>query len=173
MTRRHLVLVGLPGSGKTTAGQLVATTLGAEFLDVDAAIEARAGRCISDIFDHDGEAAFRRLEQEEVRRALDGSPKVIAVGGGWGGRPGRPAGARARALIVYLRTEPGVAARRVAETGGRPLLEGGDAGVRMRGLLAEREPGYRAAEATVETRGLDPETVAARVVALARTHGGW
>src|SRR5690349_16054991 len=77
-----VVLVGPPGAGKSTVGQLLAERRGVEFRDTDCDVEAAAGVSISDIFIEQGEAAFRALERDAVRRALDEHDGVVALGGG-------------------------------------------------------------------------------------------
>lgn len=170
--KRHVLLVGLPGSGKTTVGMLVAQELGAAFVDVDAAIVRREGRPVTLIFAEKGEAAFRDMERREVAAALGRDPAVIAPGGGWAVQPGVLAQARAAALIVYLRTKPDTATRRVGP-GNRPTLMGGDPLDLMRDLLRDREVAYLEADATVDTDGRSAADVAAEVVRLAQAQAGW
>ena len=80
---RQLALVGMMGSGKTRVGRQAAKLLGREFVDLDRLIEQRSGRSIADIFKRQGEAAFRSLEHESLRLALEApQPSVIATGGG-------------------------------------------------------------------------------------------
>ncbi len=76
------VLIGLPGSGKSTIGRRLAKALGVGFLDTDAAIEQRTGRPIAEIFATDGEREFRRIEEEVVRAALTEHDGVLSLGGG-------------------------------------------------------------------------------------------
>lgn len=173
MPRRHLVLVGLSGAGKTAAGRLAAGLLGAPFTDVDAVVEQRAGRAIAAIFDAEGEAAFRVLEAAAGRDALLGVPAVIATGGGFLLDPESRRLAHARALVVHLAVGPETAARRLAGSHDRPLLEGADMVARLRELLAAREPLYLEAAEQVTTDGLTLDEVAARLVALARSEGDW
>ena len=78
------MLVGLPGSGKTTVGRLVADQLHAGFVDVDAILARREGKPIDVIFGEQGESAFREMERRETEAALANDPAVIAPGGGWG-----------------------------------------------------------------------------------------
>ena len=101
-TRRHVLLVGLPGSGKSTVGQRVATELGAPFVDVDAVIVRQAQMPLSRLMGERGEQAFRELERQAVRAALADAPAVLAPGGGWAAQPGQLEVARTSALIIYL-----------------------------------------------------------------------
>ena len=80
--KRNLVLIGMPGCGKTSAGRRAARLLGRPFVDLDARIVQRAGKSVSDIFSQDGEAAFRRMEREAVREIAPQNGLVIATGGG-------------------------------------------------------------------------------------------
>jgi len=170
---RHIVLIGLPGAGKTTIGRLVAETLGAPFVDVDAIITRKEGRPIEMIFAEKGEAVFRELEAQEMGQALLGDPAIIAPGGGWAAQPGALTTANQRALVIYLKTRPDTAANRAAPQGNRPALMGEDPASRMRELLRERESFYVQADAQVETDGRRPAEVAAAIVRLARERGQW
>src|SRR5437588_6693333 len=102
--KRHVVLVGLPGSGKTTIGRLAAERLHAGFVDIDAIVERREGRPIALIFAEKGEAAFRERERKEMEAALAGEPAVSAPVGGGGAKPGAIAAAQAHALGIYVHT---------------------------------------------------------------------
>lgn len=173
MTRRHVVLVGLPGSGKTSVGAVVAAELGARFVDVDEAVERRAGKSVGRIFAEDGEAAFRALEAELGAAAFAGAPAVIAPGGGFFAAAVTRAMARGSGLVVYLQTDPADAAARLQGANGRPLLEGGDVETRVAALLAQRETLYAAADCAVATGGRTVRQVAAAVTSLARDRAGW
>jgi shikimate kinase len=167
------LLVGLPGAGKTTVGSLVARRLSAEFIDVDEMIEREQGVTIREIFSQRGEAAFRTLERDAMERAVTGTPSVLAPGGGWASQQGAMEAALPRCLIVYLRTEPEEAARRVGRGHRRPLLAGADPVARLRELLDAREEFYQRAEVSVDTDDRTPEQVAVDVVQLARSRAGW
>ena len=163
--RRHVVLVGLSGSGKSTVGPLLAARLGRRFVDTDDLIEAEAGATIPQIFAERGEAAFRAIEETAGARAVGGAPAVIATGGG------APVGQRNRELlwernlVVWLDADVATLARRV-ERGGpdRPLLRapaGPD--VRLRELLAARGHIYAQAHLHVRTDTLSPDAVVEQI----------
>ena len=171
--RRHVILVGLPGSGKTTVGRLVAAELRAPFVDVDEEVERRSGKSVARIFAEDGEAAFRALEAELGAAALAGAAAVIAPGAGFVAGEVTRATARGSGLVVYLQTDPAEAATRLGGAAGRPLLEGGDVASRVTALLARRAALYAEADCAVPTTGLAAAEVAAAVVSLARTRAGW
>jgi 5-deoxy-5-amino-3-dehydroquinate synthase len=162
----HVVLVGMMGAGKTTVGRRVAKLLGRPLLDSDQMIESRTGRTVREIFEADGEAAFRALETAALVDALEEpEPLVIAAAGGVLLRPeNREALQRAHAKVVWLRADPTVLAERAVRGEHRPLLDG-DPLAAMNRLLPEREPLYRgAADLVLDTDRMDPDTVAERVV---------
>ena len=170
--RRHLILTGLPGAGKSAVGRIVAEKLGAPFHDVDALIEAAEGLSIPAIFDSRGELAFRRLERRMVADLLAREPAVLSPGGGWSAQPGVLEETRGRAVTVYLETRPETAAERLRGTATHPLLcDDLVAGVSR--LLRERETRYLACDATVSTEERGVEQVAGEVLKLARGLAGW
>ena len=171
--KQHIVLVGLPGSGKSTVGKLAADALQTTFVDVDAHILRKEGKPITMIFAELGEAAFRDMEKKEMEQALAAEPAVIAPGGGWAAQPGALETALPRAFLVYLKAKADTAAGRAATPGNRPTLMGEDPLARMRDLLKERDPFYVRAHATVDADRKTAEQVAQDVVALARTRAGW
>lgn len=170
--RRHLLLIGLPGSGKTTVGELVAAGLGTRFTDVDAGVEREAGATVAELFQREGEPAFREREREAVERALTLSPHVVAPGGGWPAWKDNLARATGQALLVYLAVPLEVAASRLTDDGIRPLLGAGDRRELLQALLAARQPFYRQAGIQIDATA-EPSLVAERVVAAARQLAGW
>ena len=153
-----VVLVGPPGAGKSTVGQLLAQRHGMPFRDTDADVERTVGRSISDIFVVDGEATFRDLERSAVRAALAEHDGVLALGGG------AVLAADTRDLlathrVVFLDVGVAVAAERVGFNRSRPLLAVNPRAELAR-LLAERRAFYeQVATVVVATDDRTPEDV--------------
>ncbi len=171
--KRHIVLLGLPGSGKTTVGTTVAERLGAPFVDLDGVISRRMRMTVPQVFAEHGEARFRELERQAMKDVLAQDPSVIAPGGGWAAQPGQLELARDRSFFVYLRTLASTAARRAEAQEGRPLLGGQNPVDRMVALMREREPFYQRADAEVHNDVKSVADAAAEIVELARREAGW
>ena len=159
-----IVLVGAPGSGKSTVGALLAERLGMDFVDVDAVIEERTGKSVAEIFADDGEPAFRKLEEETTAELLR-RPGVLALGGG-----AVLSAATRKALqdhqVVWLRVGVPAALHRVGLDTARPLLLGNVRG-RLIKLLGERTPLYQeVAGARVDTDDARPEEVVDAIVRI-------
>lgn len=169
--KRHLIMVGLPGAGKSTVGRLVADRLGAPFVDLDAVMVRRMQMPVTQIFGEFGELKFRELERETMQSILGGEASVIAPGGGWIAQDGELEKAKPRSFIIYLKTLVTTAVER-AGAGGRPLLEG-DPMERMRQLLKEREPLYTRADLEVKNDHRPAEAAVDEIVQAARTRAGW
>lgn len=161
----RVVLVGPPGSGKTTTGQALAALLGVGFHDTDQAIEAAQGRSVSDIFVEDGEPAFRALERAEVARALEDEEGVLALGGGAVVDPATEP-LLAGHTVVFLDVGIADAAGRVGFDRSRPLLAVNPRASWVR-LMTERRPVYqRVATHVVDTAGRSADEVAGLVAGL-------
>lgn len=137
---RPIVLVGAPGSGKSTVGRLLAAELGREFVDVDSVIEERAGKPISEIFVDEGEPAFRATEEATTAELLERPGVVLSLGGG-AVLSARTRQALAEHHVVWLQVSAGNAAERVGLSSARPLLLGNVRGRLIR-LLNQRTPLY-------------------------------
>jgi len=163
----HLILVGLPGSGKSTVGMAVAAALDWPFVDLDAEIVARAGRSITAIFASDGEAGFRELEREATERLRGARPSVVAPGGGWITVPETVALLRPPARMTYLKVSPEVAFRRLRRTVHlRPLLRR-DPLRALQTLFEGRRMAYEAADLVVDTETITLQQVTRMIVELA------
>lgn len=169
----HLVLVGLPGAGKTTVGRAVAERLNRPFLDFDEEIERREGTTIAELFASRGEPAFRALEAALTREVADVSGYVLAPGGGWVTNPGCLDAIRPPATVVYLKVDPGRAIKRMAASAARrPLLNRPDPAAELTNLLAARESTYLLADHTVRVDFLRLDEVVSHIVALAAPERG-
>ncbi|UBU10584.1 shikimate kinase [Nonomuraea gerenzanensis] len=161
MTRA--VLIGPPGSGKSTLGRLLAERLGLGFRDTDADVEAVAGKPVADIFVEDGEARFRELEHEAVRRALAEHDGILALGGGAVLHEETQA-LLAGQHVVYLQVGLSDAVQRVGLAAARPLLVLNPRS-QLKKLMEERRPVYeRLAVVTVATDKREPEELADEIV---------
>lgn len=164
-----IVVVGPPGSGKTTVGRQLAEHLGVEFHDADADIEREQNRTISDIFAADGEAAFRAIEEETIERGLRDYAGVYALGGG-AVLSERTRTRLADHTVVFLNVGMAEGVRRTGLSTARPLLAGVNPRATYKALLEARLPIYRSvATVEVNTDGRKPDDIATEVAAsLAR-----
>ncbi|MFK3985425.1 shikimate kinase [Micromonospora sp. NPDC050397] len=159
------ILVGAPGSGKTSTGQALAALLGVGFRDTDTDIETAAGKPIPEIFVDEGEEHFRTLERDAVLTALGEFDGVVALGGGAILAESTRA-ALAGHTVVYLSVELTDAIRRVGLGAGRPLLAINPRAT-LKYLLDQRRPLYQEVAAhTVITDGRTPEQVADEILEL-------
>ena len=164
----RVVLVGPPGSGKTTTGRSLAGRLGVDWRDTDADVEATAGKSISDIFVDDGEPHFRALEREAVTTALAVHRGVLALGGGAVLDPLTEAAltayTAAGGTVVFLDVTLAHVAPRVGFNQARPLLLGNPR-AKWQSLMEARRPVYeRVAGVHVHTDGKTPSQVSLEIV---------
>jgi shikimate kinase len=157
------VLVGMPGSGKSTIGRRLAKALDVPLLDTDVQIVETTGRTIPEIF-LESEAEFRRIEVEVVRAALAEHEGVVSLGGGAITSP-EVRDALAGHTVVYLEISAAEGVRRTSGGTVRPLLAGGDPAEKFRTLMSQRVPLYRkVATIRINTNRRNPGAVVRHIV---------
>lgn len=154
-------------TGKSTIGRAVASRTGRPFIDSDAQIEAETGRTVRDIFEQEGEAAFRRLEADALAKALaNEEPSVIAAAGGVVLSPHNRALLKRAGRVVWLRADPRTLAHRVRPDDHRPLLQDDPLATLTR-LAGEREALYsEVADAVIDVDRRDKRDLVREVEAL-------
>ena len=154
---KHIFLIGMMGCGKSTVGRRLSTLLSCAFTDLDDAIEAHEGRSIPEIFESDGEAAFRALEREAVEEAARSSGAIIATGGGVAIDPRNVNALRQNGRLFFL-DRP---LEKLNVTPDRPLSR---SSIALKQRFSERYPIYTAVcDARIPVIGM-PEDVAAQVL---------
>lgn len=162
----HLILVGLPGVGKTTVGRAAAKSLGRPFLDFDAEIERREGLPVREIFRELGEDHFRALEHALTTELSRTGGMVLSPGGGWMTQTASVELLRSAGRIIYLRASPEAVAKRLRKVETRPLLAGRDPLVALRSLYEKRKALYETADWVLDTERLSRQQLIAKVVDL-------
>jgi shikimate kinase len=158
------VLVGMPGSGKSTIGRRLAKAMGLPLLDTDAKIVEETGREVADIFAIDGEREFRRIEEDVVRRVLAEHDGIVSLGGGAITSPGVRE-ALAGHAVIFLEISAAEGIRRTTSGTVRPLLAGDDPAQKYRDLMSQRVPLYRrVATMRVNTNRRNPGAVVRYIV---------
>lgn len=163
-TGKPIVLVGLMGVGKTTVGRRLAARLGVPFVDADHEIEAAAGMTVSEIFEKFGEPYFRDGERRVIARMIDGSPRVIATGGGAFINDETRALILDHAIAIWLDAPIHVLAERVGRRDTRPLLRGRDPVVALTELAAVRNPIYARAPIHIPSDQAPHESAVAAIM---------
>jgi shikimate kinase len=160
----NIILVGLPGVGKTTVGRGAAKLLGRPFIDFDTEIEHREHATVAEIFARKGEAYFRSLEEALTAELAVSKGMVMAPGGGWVTNPKSVELLRPTGRMIYLRAAPKTVLSRMASARSRrPLLEGPDGVTKLMSLYEARRPLYEMADLVLDTEVIDKTEVIARV----------
>jgi shikimate kinase len=160
-----IFLVGMMGVGKTTVGRLLAERLGLSYLDSDEEVVRATGRTVPEIFEAEGEAAFRAEEKRALQTSLVGGGAVVSVAGGAVLDADNRALLRAEGTVVWLRATVETMALRVGRGDGRPLL-GDDPLAALAALYPERAPMYEElANVVVDVDDARPEEVVDKIVA--------
>ena len=167
-----IVLVGLPGAGKSTAGLGLAKKLGWDFVDLDRMIEDMAHHEVAQIFAERGEAAFRAMERDATAELRERTNLVVAAGGGWMSNREASALLQPHGRSIYLRVAPGSALARLGSgISTRPLLLGGDPLRSLTALLDKRRGDYESADAVLDTETLDSQQVIDSLYVIATNFG--
>ena len=164
--KTNVALIGFMGVGKTAVGKVLAKKLKREFVELDSLIEQKAGKSIPEIFEQDGEIAFRELEIEVTKAVAREKHLVIACGGGVVLNKINIDRLREESRIVCLTASPKVILERVSgEPWGRPLLKVDNPYLAIQGLLRFREPFYEiATDIKIDTSKLDIDSVAEQII---------
>jgi shikimate kinase len=162
----HIFLVGMMGVGKTTVGRLLAERLGRPYIDSDEQVMANTGKTVPEIFESDGEPAFRAQEKQALEQAVASPvPAVISVAGGAVLDPANRELLKANGKVVWLRARVDTMAQRVGRGEGRPLL-GDDPGAVLARLYPQRRPLYEeVADVVVDVDDARPEEIVDKIVA--------
>jgi shikimate kinase len=170
-TNPSLILVGPMGAGKSTLGRHLSQILDYPFFDSDRVIEEKTGADIPWIFDMEGEAGFRRREQEAIDELTRQDGIVLATGGGVVVTPANRDMLHERGCVVYLWTPVDVQLARTRNDKNRPLLQTADPRAKLEALFAERDPLYRqVSHHLVSTASGNLKKVADDVLACLASH---
>ncbi len=158
----NIVLIGMPGAGKSTVGVLLAKALSRDFLDTDVYIQAKQGRTLQEIIDQDGMPAFCRIEERRVL-SLKCRTSVIATGGSVVYSPAAMARLQASGIIIHLDLDLAALEKRLTDLSSRGVVMG--PGQTLPQLFAEREPLYRKyADLTIDCAGFTHEEIVGMIV---------
>ena len=146
-----IVLVGMPGAGKTTVGKLLAEKIGADFFDVDSLIENLQEMCIAEIFKTKGEKYFRKIESDIIRN-IPSDNTVVSIGGGaFENSDTRDFLLSGNNTVIYLKTSAQKIYERIKNDTTRPLLANNMSIETIQNMLNIREKNYKLAHSTVLT----------------------
>jgi len=172
--KTSMALIGFMGVGKTAVGEALAKKLNRKFVELDLLIEQKAGKSIPEIFQQDGEIAFRELEIEVTKEIAKEKYQVIACGGGVVLNKINIDRLKKEGIIVHLTASPRAILKRVSEKGQRPLLEVDNPTLTIRELLRFRKPFYeRAADITIDTTKLDINSVVEQIISKLKDDEGF
>ena len=160
----NLYLIGMMGSGKSSAGRHLAEQLGYRFLDADTSLQQVAGRSIPELFASEGEEGFRRLEAAVLNQIASWHSLVVATGGGVVTQP-QNWGQLHQGVVIWLDAPDAVLLERLAaDPTPRPLMEAPDPAARLADLLEQRRPLYAQADLHIRQDGRPPAQVAAQIL---------
>ena len=159
---KNIVLVGFMGTGKTTIGRLLADKLSMPFIDMDREIEQQTHKSIPEIFADEGEAYFRSLERDLVKKLAAQEGQIISTGGGIVLQPENISDFEKTGLVCCLHAQPECLLQRLEKDTSRPLLSG-DKAEQIKALLAQRHDLYHAIKWGIHTDDKCPEEIAEEI----------
>ncbi|NTU42483.1 MAG: shikimate kinase [Nitrospirales bacterium] len=168
---RNIVLTGFMGTGKTEVGRMLAERLGFALIDADSEIEREQGIAITEIFQRSGEAGFRDIEADVIRRLSERGRTVISTGGGAVLRQENMDNLRKKGVIVCLTASAETIYNRICTDTGRPLLQVEDPKAKIRELLDFRKPFYEKADIMIDTEGKTPHEVTEEIIVRFQEQG--
>lgn len=166
--RPNLYLIGFMGVGKSLIGRQVSRVLKMDFIDSDQAIEQEAGMPIAKLFETRGEAAFRQMERAFIESGHAPEGTVVSCGGGLPVQPGMADLLRGKGLVVCLFASAETVLERTLGNPKRPLLNVENPAERIRQLMAEREPVYKACGIGISTEGRPVSDIVGNIVRVYR-----
>ena len=161
---RNIALTGFMGSGKSAVARALGKLTGYHVVDVDSEVQDQAGKSIQEIFDSDGEQAFREMEMRAVARIAEGKNQIISTGGGVVLKRENMDALRTGGVIVNLKVSANAVHERTRHNSHRPLLQVEDPLERIRQMLAEREEFYRDADIVIDTDDISVLEVAQEIL---------
>jgi shikimate kinase len=161
---RSIVLVGMPGCGKSAIGRRLAARLELPFVDVDEEIERAAGKTIKEIFADHGEPYFRDGERRVIARLLGSGPQVLATGGGALLAEETRANIRRQGISIWVRADVPILVRRIMKRSNRPLFEGREPERVVKELMEARSPLYATADIAVESRDVPHDVIVEEII---------
>lgn len=167
---KNLFLIGFMAVGKSHLGRMVADTLGFKFFDTDQMIEEQAGRTISEIFESEGELAFRTMEKALITSGLPESACVVSCGGGLPVPEGMIELLKSKGVVVALFASVDSILERTARNGNRPLLQVNNPEEKIRDLLNERTPIYLDADVSISTDERSTSEIVSSIIRAYRKH---
>ena len=168
---KPLVLIGMMGAGKSTIGRLLAAALERDFCDSDLAVEIRAGKTITEIFEQGGEGAFRALENQVMGGLLCHHETVIAAGGGAFLDKGLRTSILENATSIWLKDAPEAMFNRAIGNGDRPLLKANNPHQEFLDLYNARKQNYALADFTIECERASPGEVVELILKVLKGNG--
>lgn len=164
MKHKRIILTGFMGTGKTAVGEALAKRLGYQFLDTDLMVEEETGKTITEIFENEGEAAFRVYEKKMVKKALEKERVVVATGGGAVADAENLKLMKEVGIVIGLAASPDSILKRITSMQTRPLLKTKDQLRKIKSLLSERSPYYREADKIIDTTSRSIEETVGEIV---------